>query len=66
MIFVSGPRVIDERVKQNMIGVLDDIKNGSFAERFMTDMENGQPEFTKFREQGEAHPIEQTGRELRS
>ncbi|MBM7506992.1 ketol-acid reductoisomerase [Nocardioides sp. 31GB23] len=63
--YVSGPRVIDERVKQNMVGVLEDIKNGSFAERFMTDMENGQPEFTKFREQGESHPIEKTGRELR-
>jgi ketol-acid reductoisomerase len=63
--YVSGPRVIDERVKQNMVGVLEDIKNGSFAERFMNDMENGQPEFTKFREQGESHPIEKTGRELR-
>ena len=63
--YVSGPRVIDERVKQNMVGVLEDIKNGSFAERFMIDMENGQPEFTTFREQGESHPIEKTGRELR-
>nr|WP_125038938.1 ketol-acid reductoisomerase [Nocardioides ginsengisegetis] len=63
--YVSGPRVIDERVKQNMVGVLEDIKNGSFAERFITDMDNGSPEFTKFREQGENHPIEKTGRELR-
>ncbi|WP_435742588.1 ketol-acid reductoisomerase [Nocardioides sp. SYSU DS0663] len=63
--YVSGPRVIDERVKQNMVGVLEDIKNGAFAERFITDQENGSPEFKKFREQGEQHPIEQTGRELR-
>ena len=63
--YVSGPRVIDERVKENMKAVLDDIKNGAFAERFITDMDNGSPEFTKFREQGEQHPIEKTGRELR-
>jgi len=63
--YVSGPRVIDERVKQNMLGVLEDIKNGSFAERFINDQDNGAPEFKKFREQAESHPIEKTGRELR-
>ena len=40
-------------------------RNGSFAERFITDMDNGSPEFTAFREKAESHPIEQTGRELR-
>ena len=63
--YVSGPRVIDERVKENMKAVLEDIKNGAFAERFIGDMDNGSPEFTKFREQGEQHPIEKSGRELR-
>jgi ketol-acid reductoisomerase len=63
--YVSGPRVITPEVKANMVAVLEDIKNGAFAERFITDMDNGSPEFTKFRETSEAHPIEQTGRELR-
>ena len=63
--YVSGPRVITPDVKANMVAVLDDIKNGKFAERFIADVDNGSPEFTKFREQGEQHPIEQTGRELR-
>ena len=63
--YVSGPRVIDERVKENMLGVLEDIKNGKFAERFINDQDNGSPEFTKFREEAEQHPIESTGRELR-
>ncbi|MDN4172757.1 ketol-acid reductoisomerase [Nocardioides sp. SOB77] len=63
--YVSGPRVIDERVKENMKAVLEDVKNGAFAERFITDQENGSPEFKKFREQAEQHPIEKTGRELR-
>ncbi|MQW77766.1 ketol-acid reductoisomerase [Nocardioides sp. dk4132] len=63
--YVSGPRVITPEVKENMKAVLADITSGAFAERFITDMDNGNPEFTKFREQGEAHPIEKTGRELR-
>ena len=63
--YVSGPRVITPDVKKNMEAVLEDIKNGKFAERFISDMENGSPEFTEFRKTGEAHPIETTGRELR-
>ncbi|GAB3782506.1 ketol-acid reductoisomerase [Nocardioides ungokensis] len=63
--YVSGPRVIDEHVKENMKAVLEDIKNGSFAQRFIGDQDAGSPEFKKFREQAEQHPIEKTGRELR-
>lgn len=63
--YVSGPRVIDERVKDNMRAVLADIQNGSFAARFMADQEAGGPEFKALRAQGEAHSIETTGRELR-
>ena len=63
--YVSGPRVITPDVKKNMQDVLADITSGAFAERFITDMDNGSPEFTEFRKKGESHPIEQTGRELR-
>ena len=54
--YVSGPRVIDEHVKENMKAVLEDIKNGSFAQRFIDDQDAGAPEFKKFREQAEAAP----------
>lgn len=63
--YVSGPRVIDERVKENMKAVLADVQNGSFAARFMADQEAGGPEFKALRAKGEQHPIEETGRELR-
>ena len=56
--YVSGPRVITPDVKENMEDVLEDIKNGSFAERFIADKDDGSPEFTEFREKGESHPIE--------
>jgi ketol-acid reductoisomerase len=63
--YVSGPRVIDEHVKENMKQILAEIKDGSFAQRFIDDQDAGAPEFKKYREQAEAHPIEKTGRELR-
>ena len=63
--YVSGPRVVDEHVKENMQQILAEIKDGSFAQRFIDDQDAGGPEFQALREKGEQHPIEQTGRELR-
>lgn len=63
--YVSGPRVIDPKVKENMKAVLADIQNGNFAKRFIEDQDAGSPEFKAFREKGESHPIEAVGRELR-
>jgi ketol-acid reductoisomerase len=63
--YVSGPRVIDDRVKENMKAVLADVQSGAFAERFMNDQEAGGPEFAAMRRAGEQHPIEQVGRDLR-
>ncbi|HET7691360.1 MAG TPA: ketol-acid reductoisomerase [Nocardioidaceae bacterium] len=63
--YVSGPRVIDPSVKENMKAVLADIPNGSFAKRFIDDQDAGAPEFKELRAKGEQHPIEATGRELR-
>jgi ketol-acid reductoisomerase len=63
--YVSGPRVIDPSVKQNMKAVLSDIQSGAFAERFIADQDAGAPEFKALRVKGEQHPIETVGRELR-
>jgi ketol-acid reductoisomerase len=63
--YVSGPRVIDPRVKENMKAVLGDIQNGAFAKRFIDDQDAGASEFQALREKGAQHPIEATGRELR-
>jgi ketol-acid reductoisomerase len=63
--YVSGPRVIDAHVKENMQAVLADIRSGAFAARFIADQDAGAPEFTRLRAKAAAHPIEETGRELR-
>jgi ketol-acid reductoisomerase len=63
--YVSGPRVIDPHVKENMQAVLADIRSGAFAQRFIADQDAGAPEFKALRAKGEQHPIEETGRKLR-
>ncbi len=63
--YISGPRVIDPHVKENMKAVLKDIQDGTFAGRFIADQDAGAPEFKALRAKGEQHPIEATGRELR-
>jgi ketol-acid reductoisomerase len=63
--YVYGPRVIDARVKENMKAVLADVQSGAFAKRFIDDQDAGAPEFTRLREEGEKHPIEAVGHELR-
>ncbi|MBK8757790.1 MAG: ketol-acid reductoisomerase [Actinomycetales bacterium] len=63
--YVSGPRVIDPSVKDNMKAVLADIQSGAFAQRFIADQDAGAPEFKELRAKGAAHPIEATGRKLR-
>ena len=45
--------------------ILAEIQDGTFAQRFIDDQEAGGPEFKALRAKGEAHPIENTGRELR-
>jgi ketol-acid reductoisomerase len=63
--YVSGPRVIDPHVKDNMKDVLADIQNGAFAKRFIDDQDAGAPEFKALRQKGAQHPIEATGKDLR-
>jgi ketol-acid reductoisomerase len=63
--YVSGPRIIDDAVKAHMRDVLSDIKDGTFAQRFINDQDAGGPEFKRFREESEQHPIEKVGKDLR-
>ena len=63
--YTSGPKVIDDHVKQNMKAVLADIQSGEWAARFIADQDAGAPDFKARRAEAEQHPIEQVGRELR-
>ncbi|SCL34164.1 ketol-acid reductoisomerase [Micromonospora pallida] len=60
-----GPRVIDARVKEEMRKILSEIQTGEFARELIAEEEAGRPNFNKWRAEGAAHPIEQTGQKLR-
>ncbi len=61
-----GPRVIDQSVHDEMRRILAAIRDGSFAEEWIEENRAGRPVFTKLREQGREHQIEQVGRQLRA
>src|SRR3954453_4558573 len=63
--YSRGPRVVDARVKDEMRKILGEIRSGEFANEWIAEDDNGRPNFTKWREEGAAHPIEETGRKLR-
>jgi ketol-acid reductoisomerase len=60
-----GPRVIDGRVKDEMRRILGEVQSGEFAREWIAEDDAGRPHFTKLRELGASHPIEETGRKLR-
>ncbi|WP_067505448.1 ketol-acid reductoisomerase [Actinoplanes sp. TFC3] len=64
--YVSGPRVINAGVKEEMKKILADIQSGEFTRTLIADDEAGAPALKKYREQGAQHPIEITGAKLRS
>jgi ketol-acid reductoisomerase len=64
--YVSGPRVIDSHVRENMRKVLHEIQDGSFAEKWLDENSNGREGFLTMRSNDADHQIEKVGRELRS
>jgi len=61
-----GPKVVDERVKENMRALLRDIQSGKFAKEWIDEHRAGRPNFTRLMQQDEQHQIEQVGRALRA
>lgn len=64
--YVSGPRVIDAHVKENMKRVLEGIRSGEFAQMWVKENENGLPKMKQYREESRTNLLEQVGSELRS
>ena len=61
-----GPRVINANVKKAMKSILKEIQSGKFAREWVKEYQDGLPKYNKLLEDGEKHPIEVTGRHLRS
>lgn len=67
--YVSGPKVIDSHVKNQMKKVLERIqkdKGGEFAKAWIADTDAGYPEYNRLKKEEANHPIEKVGSKLRS
>jgi len=64
--YVSGPRVINEQVRQTMRKVLEEIQDGTFARNWIAENANGRPNFIEFKQADQHHQIEEVGKELRA
>ena len=60
-----GPRVINGNVKKSMKSILKEIQSGKFAKEWVKEYQAGLPKYNKLLEDGEKHPIEETGKRLR-
>jgi ketol-acid reductoisomerase len=64
--YVSGPRVIGDESRTAMRQILTEIQDGTFARRFVDEIEGGGETFAAHRRAGREHQIEVVGRELRA
>ena len=63
--YVSGRRIIDDRVRAEMKQILAEIRDGSFAQRWIAEGAAGGGDFRRMRAEGARAPIEAVGAELR-
>jgi ketol-acid reductoisomerase len=64
--YTSGPRVIDERVRATMRQILGEVRDGTFAEKWISEYRRGAPSLYAARAREQAQPIEEVGRKLRA
>jgi ketol-acid reductoisomerase len=60
-----GSRVITKESKNEMKKILKEVQDGSFANEWIKENNDGQPKLNKLREENKNHPIEKVGSELR-
>jgi len=63
--YTRGPRVIDEMVKEEMMEILAEIQDGTFAKEWILENQAGRPVYNALKRMDEEHPLELVGRELR-
>jgi ketol-acid reductoisomerase len=61
-----GPRIVNERVKNEMRKVLKEVQSGKFARQWIKENATGKDNYEKLLKRDLAHPIEKTGAVLRS
>src|SRR4029078_8730759 len=64
--YIAGPRIVTAETKKAMQKLLDEIKDGTFATKWIQENQTGRPEFKKTRASEQDHPIEKVGAQLRA
>ena len=64
--YYAGPKVINAESRRAMKEILARIQDGSFAQEFVDDCNNGHKWLLEQREAINSHPIEKTGEKIRS
>ena len=60
-----GSRIVDQKSKEEMRKLLEEIQNGEFAREFVTENKTGATVMEMMRRRLDKHPIELVGKELR-
>jgi ketol-acid reductoisomerase len=63
--YEGGDKLVDDRVRERMRNLLAEVRDGSYAKRWIEESRNGRPRFTARRESERRHPIEEVGQRLR-
>ena len=63
--YTRGPRVVDERTREEMRRILAEVQDGTFTRELIEEFDAGRPNFLKRREASQADQIEQVGAKLR-
>ena len=63
--YTRGPRLITDDTKKEMVKILEEIKDGSFAKEWMAEYDAGLPNHKRLFQENTDHPVEVTGRQLR-
>ena len=63
--YTRGPRVINDLVKEEMMQILAEIQDGSFAGEWILENQAGRPSFNAMKRRDAQHPIEIVGKKLR-
>jgi ketol-acid reductoisomerase len=63
--YTRGPRIINDTVREEMMEILAEIQDGSFAKEWILENQAGRPVYNALKRMDEEHPLELVGRELR-
>ena len=60
-----GKRIINAKTRAEMKKILKEIQSGKFAKEWIKENESGRQNFDRLLNEGDRHPIEQVGKQLR-